>query len=281
MTTWRCPLCAFTTTAADVLPGVVKHATAEHPAYLPERATIADMLDLLPKLIREAVVTVDAPNPDGPAVKVSLAKAGPPVFRESRLLRAANPASESSLFADLLVCSRIIWEAFDAQTKTMHPQPVGDLSWAAELAWLHNAWPDAQAWLDPVDFAWIESEVRHIVGVFAAFAKLRARPRYRCPDCREQMHLSDGDWLTCGAGHQHPGPRRLEREWRRKAPMPTRELCEALRVPDSTLRKWRERGKLRPTREEGRVCWWLPWDVIALRYPDIVTAIDERDQGAA
>ncbi|MBK7823448.1 MAG: helix-turn-helix domain-containing protein [Tessaracoccus sp.] len=95
------------------------------------------------------------------------------------------------------------------------------------------------------------------------------------------MHLSDGDWLTCGAGHQHPGPRRLEREWRRKAPMPTRELCEALRVPDSTLRKWRERGKLRPTREEGRVCWWLPWDVIALRYPDIVTAIDDRDQGAA
>ncbi|MBK7823447.1 MAG: hypothetical protein IPJ61_20890 [Tessaracoccus sp.] len=138
MTTWRCPLCAFTTTAADVLPGVVKHATAEHPAYLPERATIADMLDLLPKLIREAVVTVDAPNPDGPAVKVSLAKAGPPVFRESRLLRAANPASESSLFADLLVCSRIIWEAFDAQARGMHPQPVGDLSWAAELAWLHR-----------------------------------------------------------------------------------------------------------------------------------------------
>ena len=62
---------------------------------------------------------------------------------------------------------------------------------------LHSAWPDAQAWLEPVDFAWIESEVRHIVGVFAAFAKLRARPRYRCPDCREQMHLSDGDWLTC------------------------------------------------------------------------------------
>ena len=277
-TTWRCPICEFSTTSADdVLPAVIRHATTEHPAYLPQRMAVSDLLDWLPKLMREAVATINAPNPDAPVGKgKATKKAGPPVFRESRLVRAANPGSESSLFADLLTCSRLIWEAFDADAKRNHPQPVGDVSWSAELAWFRRAWPDAQAYLEPVDFAWIESEVRHMIAVFAAFAGMRPRPRNLCPDCRAPMHL-DGDWLTCEAGHQHPGPKRLESEWRRKAPMATKDVCQALRVPEGTLYRWHHERRIEPTKQEGRAMWWLPWDVVRCKHPDIVADIDKRD----
>lgn len=280
MTTWTCPLCDFRTTGDDVLPSVVRHAIDLHPAHLPERQTIADMLDSLPRLLREAVATVDAPNPDGPRVKVSSSRTGPPELRSARLLRLANPGSESSLFADLVTCSRIIWEALDHDARKRHPQPVGDLSWAAELTWLRGVWDEAQAYVDEVDFDWIETEIKHISGVFAALAGIRPRPRNLCPDCRAPMHLDDSDWLTCDAGHQHPGPKRLEREWRRKAPMPTKDLCEKLRIGERTLLRYHHDKKIAPTRTEGRALWWLPWDVIGARYPDIVKSIEERDDAA-
>lgn len=278
MTTWPCPLCAFTTTGEDVLPAVVRHATAIHPAYLPERQTVADMLDTLPRLLREAVATIDAPNPDGPQVRAGRhGKGARPESRSARLQRLANPGSEASLFADLVTCSRIIWEALDSDAKSRHPQPVGDLSWAAEIGWLRGVWPESQAYLDAVDFAWIEAEVRHIAGVFASLAGVRRRPRNLCPDCHSPLHLDESDWLTCDAGHQHPGPKRMEREWRRKAPMPTSDICEALRVPRRTLMWWQAEGRIKPTRTEGKSLLWLPWDVIGLRYPDIVADIDLRD----
>lgn len=276
---WSCPLCDHHTRAnhLHLTQGIVRHAVTEHPAYLPERQTVVDMLDRLPSLMRESVITVSAPNPDGPRVGRGGSSPAPP--REVRLLRMANPGSESSLMQDLVTCSRLIWEAFDSFARAEHPQPVGDLSWSAELAWLRGAWPDAQAYLDPVDFAWIESEVRHITGTFASFAKVRSRPRYVCPiaGCRESMHIGEDDWLTCGAGHQHPGPKRLERQWRRKPPMSSRDLCEALRIPRGTLRRWHFEGRIKPTRQDGQAHYWLPWDAIALRYPDVVADIDARD----
>lgn len=277
--TWHCPLCDFSTTAPllKLTPAITRHATSSHPAHLPEKLTVADMLDLLPVLIREAVATIDAPNPDGPAGQRKTASEPAP-FRQIRLLRAANATSESSLFADLVSCSRIIWAAFDDVAKSQHPQPEG-VSWALELAWFAAAWADAQAYLAGDDIAWISNEIRTILGSFAAFAKVRRRPKYLCPTdgCNEQMHLADDGWLTCGAGHQHPGPQRLEREWRRKPPMSTKDICSKLRVPRRTLMWWQANRGLNPTRTEGRESYWLPWDVIALRYPDIVAEIDERD----
>lgn len=291
--TWSCPLCDFSTTGEDVLPSVGRHATAMHPAHLPERVTIADMLDGLPRLLREAVLTIDAPNPDGPQVQVSASrrpdedvlKGDPTRARWSRtpkvikLERALRPGLDSSLFASLLECSRIIWEAIDADTRADHPQPLGGMSWAAEIGWLRKVWPDAQAWLDQCDFRWIEDEMRSLWLSVAAFAGVRPKPRYLCPisGCRTEMHLADDDWLTCDGGHQHPGPKRLESQWRRKPPMPSRDLCDELRIPRGTLRRWHHEGRIKPTRQSGQEMYWLPWDAIALRYPDIVAGIEARD----
>ena len=296
--TWHCPLCGFSTTAPLMVRAMsaARHAAERHPAYLPDKPTIADMLEAIPLLVHEAWLTVDAPNPDGARVGsrgasrdelvLSVIRPEPdsPTWTRAPktvvLSRALSTALESSLFAPVLECSRIVWEALDAATKATHPQPIGEPSWGTEIAWLSSTWADAQAYLDPVDFAWIESELRGVWRSVAAMAGVRPKPRNLCPDCRAPMHLSDDGWMTCDGGHQHPGPKRLEREWRRKAPMATKDLCEALRVPRRTLMWWQSEGKIRPTRTEGRSSYWLPWDVISIRYPDIVAEIDSRDSAA-
>ena len=295
MTTWDCPLCPFRTTGDDVRPSVIRHATTEHPAYLPDSATIADILASLPHLLREAALTVDAPNPDGPEVTVTrgarreelvLSIANPDkgsdrwsrTPKRVRTMRALDPALDSSLFASLLMCSRLVWESFDATARSEHPQPQGTPTWVAELAWLSSSWQDAQAYLDAVDFAWIGDELRSVWHSVAAMAGVRKKPRNLCPDCGAPLHLDSAtDWMTCDAGHQHPGPRRLEAQWRRKPPMSSREVCEALKVPRGTLHRWVFEKRIKPTRTEGQVAYFLPWDVIGVKYPDIVAEINERD----
>jgi len=279
---WCCPLCDFSTSSmADLTPTIIWHATSEHPAYLPDRQTVTDILDSIPRLIREAWATLGAPNPDGRPGRGSR-QSGSRAPVELWTIDALRPddgawGRGSALITRLCECSRIIWDAMDAPTRKAHPQPKGEPKWSSELAWLRKVWPDAQSWLDECDFGWVEDEVKAIRGVLASIVKLRPKPRNLCPDCREPMHLDDSDWLTCEAGHQHPGPKRMESQWRRKSPMGSRDLCEALRIPRGTLRRWAHEGKIKPTRQEGQEQFWLPWDAIGLRYPDIVTGIEERD----
>lgn len=284
MTTWSCPLCDFSTTSShDVTPSVIKHATEQHPAYLPERQTVAEMLDMLPVLIREAWATMGAPNPGGELGRVPHV-AGSRVPAEMWVIDAMKPDDGREEYSFVLIsrlveCSRIIWESIDAETRKAHPQALGTPQWSSEVSWLSGVWADAQAWLDPCDSSWIEDEIKAIRGTLAAIVKMSHRPRFLCPTdgCREPMHADVDDWMICESGHQHPGPKRLESQWRRKAPMSTKDICAELRIPRRTLMWWQSERGLKPTRTEGRESYWLPWDVIALRYPDIVAEIDGRD----
>lgn len=278
---WQCPLCDFSTTSDDVTASVIRHATERHPAYLPDRQTVADMLDLIPSLVREAWVTIGAPNPGGEVGRAPHV-AGSRVPAELWVMEAlrgddGREADSKVLISRLVECSRLIWESLDADTRAAHPQALGSPQWATEVAWLSAAWPDAQAWLDPCDASWIEDEVREIQHTLAAICKLGPRPKSLCPDCREPLSLHDDGWMRCPSNHQHPGPKRLESQWRRKAPMPSAELCDALRIPRGTLRRWHHEGRISPTRIDGQTHYWLPWDAIGLRYPDVVREIDERD----
>ena len=102
--------------------------------------------------------------------------------------------------------------------------------------------------------------------------------RYLCPDCGEPMHLGDGDWMICETGaHAHPGPRRLEREYRRKPPVSTQTVCALARITPDSLWQWHKRGKIQPTNPGSKPLLWLPWDVMTCRYPDIAAAINTRD----
>ena len=282
MSTWACPLCDFSTTSDDTTPVVIRHATDQHPSYLPDREqeTTAHLIDAMPALIREAWLTIGAPNPTGKMGRAPHVPGSrvPAELWTMDALRADDGREEHSkvLISRLVECSRLIWEAIDHDTRKAHPQPVGSPRWDRELSWLRKVWADAQAWLDPCDTAWIDSEIHTIRATLASIVGLTRKPRNLCPDCRAPMHV-DADWLVCDAGHQHPGPGRLEQQWRRKAPMRTAELSEALRVPEGTIRSWHSRGKIKPVRTEGKANWWLPWDVVGLMFPDIVAEIEKRD----
>lgn len=62
--------------------------------------------------------------------------------------------------------------------------------------------------------------------------------------------------------------------------MSTKDLCEKLRIGERTLLRYHADKRIKPTRSEGRKLFWLPWDVIRCRYPDIVEGIDQKESAA-
>lgn len=271
---FACPLCDW----QGPHLAAWQHGRQQHPAELPSRLTTLERLNLIPRLYAEVEATRYTPNPsestarrlriDSPASPVPL---GGIVCLDSFSRVSNDPGAPLSL---LVECSRICWDATPDEIHAAHQQPDGEPTLATEAAWLAGLWPDVQAWLDAADIAWIDEQTVDIVRLLAAAARINPPTRFRCPDCGASMHPAAGDWMLCEAGHWHPGPRRLRDEWRRKPPMPTTDLAEALHIPTSTIRRWHHEKRLIPARREGRQLWWLPWDVIRLRYPSITTEID-------
>lgn len=272
---WHCPLCDW----AGEISSVWEHGHKTHSSVIPNDVTTLQVIDLIPVYIAEVEATAIYPNPGDESEKTGRPELSrPPLNLSVAELLAPYPKIATSYSHPLILlveCSRVCWEAVDDEIKASHPQPDGDPTFASEATWLADLWPDAQDYLDEVDIEWVSETVRTIVSSLARAAKIGKKARLLCPDCQAPMRLSDDGWLTCEAGHQHPGPVRLRDEWRRKPPMTTRQLCEALRIPEGTVYAWKNRGKLQPSRSEAGATYWLPWDVISLRYPDIATQIDE------
>ena len=85
-----------------------------------------------------------------------------------------------------------------------------------------------------------------------------------------------GQYSVCDSGHQHPGSLTLAAQWRRKPPVPAAIIEMELGVKPATLWQWKRRGKIAPAYTDGRVDYWLPWDVLRRVYPDLVTQLDQR-----
>lgn len=275
---WVCPLCGWSVADARVNELAWQHGRSAHPAELPSRPTILDRLRLIPGLHAEVRATRHAPNPAGmPARRTRIDSPASPVDLGMIVCLdpfhrvSGDPCAPLSL---LIECSRICWEAVPAGVRAAHPQPEGAPTLASEAHWLARLWPDAQAWLDAADIAWIDDQTTDVVRLLAAAARVEQPCRFRCPDCGANMHPAAGDWMLCEAGHWHPGPRRLRDQWRRRPPMPTTSLAEALHMPVGTIHRWHHEHRISPARRDGRQLWWLPWDVISLRYPGIAAEID-------
>lgn len=282
---WTCPLCGWTITTTDTPAAVHAHGTITHPATLPPHTTIGDRLQLIPALAREAALTIGAPNPSGRdrAEHQHTARAHQPLPIDAGTLDALAPEDgdhPDRPLTMLVECSRIIWETLTPDQRQAHPQPVGLPTWRGECAWIADVWGDVQAQLDLADYDWIDSALHEITGTLANVARMQRTPRYLCPDCGWPMHLGETGWMLCEAGHQHPGPERLRDQWRRKPPMSTAHLAAQLHITTERIRKWHERGKLHPTRQEGRTLFWLPWDAVRCLYPAIVDAIESADQAS-
>lgn len=279
MTTRTCPLCGE---RFDLTPELVTgHADAKHPGRLPDlrKATVPELCALLVRLVAEIRATIGAPNPTGETVRPGKREHPPiPISAAVHDMLAPADGNRPGRPMSLLVeCSRIAWEGVDDQTRAEHPQPDG-VAWETEAAWLAGVWPDAVVQLDHADLGWVADTLRTLCRQAAAVARISTPTRYLCPDCGAAMHLGEGGWMVCESGvHLHPGPQRLESEWRRKGPMSTQAVAARLRIPESTIRRWKHLGMVEPVRQEGRTLLWLPWDLVSLRYPDIVAAIDKRD----
>lgn len=278
---WLCPLCGKLTLAETTNLAATRHVQRAHPATLPDRMTVPDMLALIARLVPEVALTQHAPNPAGEAGRTVRREptTTPANLGAVAVLRADDGREGHShvMLTRLAECGRIVWEALDMGTRAEHLPPDG-LAWETETAWLAGAWPDALAYLDEPDLAWIEGEVSDMLHAFAALARMAKPTRYLCPECRTPMHMGVGDWLICETGaHEHPGPARLESEYRRRPPLSTQMIAEIFGIDQSLLWAWHKRGRIEPTNPGGKPLMWLPWDVVGVLYPDIVADINRRD----
>ena len=280
---WTCPLCPWSGWHHGPGSPASDHAHS-HATRLPQHMTVADRLALLPILAAEVAATAHAANPSGDA-RTSRRPGGHRVPREAEVgyLLGWDEAMSGAPLPRLVALSRLCWDAIDTDTRRAHPLPIGDHpTWQSECAWLAAVWPDAQAWFDLSDVEWVDSETRDLVSMLAAAASVIAEPTYVCPDCGWSMQPGIGGWMVCDSGaHRHPGPERLQRQWRRKPHMSAKRLADELGVSRATIDTWRHRGKLKPRSEDERPLMFWPWDVVALRYPDIVAAIDGDTRAAS
>ena len=283
MTHWTCPLCGWAIKTNDTPNAIFVHGTISHPATLPTQLDTIGRLRLIPALAHEAALTIHASNPTSDTTNHNQRTkiAHPQLPINVPAVAALQPADDTQPWRPLTLlveCSRITWESLDANQRRDHPQPIGEPAWRTECAWLADAWPDALPTMAESDLAWIEDQLADITQTLANVAGVSQPTRYLCPSCGNPMHLGEGDWMICETGaHQHPGPARLEREWRRKGPMSTVSLAAAFRIPQKRIHGWHKAGKLTLVRREGNTDMWLPWDIVRLMFPDIVQAIDERD----
>lgn len=88
--------------------------------------------------------------------------------------------------------------------------------------------------------------------------------------CQGTMTELDG-MLTCEHNHRHGSLRK----WRYHPSMPEVAVARELNVPAATLRQWRKRGKLHADETKPELVHVWPWDVLRLRYPDLVAIIEE------
>lgn len=100
-----------------------------------------------------------------------------------------------------------------------------------------------------------------------------------CPTngCTGHLGAVDG-MLECQYGHRHDGLRK----WRHHNSMPLPELSDQFGIPERTLRHWIGHGLLATdSRHHGkpRYCW--PWDVLRIKYPELVGLIEDNESRKA
>lgn len=241
---------------------------------------IRDRLAQIPLLVTEARLTEGAPNPGTEGRR----RAGKPGSQapgdldvlELDITEHDAPATLVPL-PRLVACTRLIWESFTPTDEESIGRP-GDADWTTECDWLWRAWPTAQATLDAAVLDWVVDEINGVYRQLADKVRLRRERVYRCPRCGDAMRLQEGgQWLRCDSGHEESAD--LAGRYRRLPAMPLPMVSAALGVPEATLRTWRHRRKLQAVKVERGTPWFLPWDVLLLKHPDVAEAVARREAG--
>lgn len=238
--------------------------------------TTRDELRRLPDLAAEAFATWGAPNP-GETVARAPRRVHPPAPTDLTTLVALRP--DTGLLTGIVECVRIVWEVLrhdEARHELPDPRDTETPTWASECDWLLATLDWWQANLDACDLGWITDTIHAATRELEQIVRQPRPARLVCPDCGDVLRGQPGGMVSlCDSGHEHPGPKRLAAVWARKPAVPAMVIESQLGVKVATLWQWKRRGKIRPAHTEGRIDYWLPWDVVRLLYPGIEDTLAE------
>ncbi len=268
---WSCPLCSWSVASTDINADTAEHGVSEHPASFPARMTTGQQLAWIIAMAAEARQTVNHPNPTDRAMPHKHARidsAGVPADLAS--ISTLGPGEGLSVAysapaATLVRCSRICWDAMDADMRAEHPQTLGAVpTIESEAHWLADAWPDALAVLDAADIDWIESDVRSVCSELAQLTRTRRMPTIPCVEvgCQGVVPAvcedTDGYlWADVCTNNHRVDRHAIARAYRESQPMSLSEISEIVGVPRRTLSDYSKPTTTRPAlfRPTGKTRW--------------------------
>jgi hypothetical protein len=124
----------------------------------------------------------------------------------------------------------------------------------------------------------LADDVTRITGTVKAQLGIRPEMVLRCPQCSNAAYLQPGGVLACTEVPEHDlVVRDLDRQMRRRPPLPTKDICAEFDIEPGTLRVWKNRRKIKPAPSHPERDHWFPWDVFCLLNPDVAEAFAARD----
>ena len=122
----------------------------------------------------------------------------------------------------------------------------------------------------------LHEDIRRLHGTLSRITHRHGAKPWPCltEGCQGSMAMVDG-MLECQHRHRHDGLRK----WRHHPSMRDKDVAEALNLPVGTIRSWKSRGKIGgdEAKDSRTESWVWPWDVLRMRYPDLVELIEHAE----
>ena len=168
------------------------------------------------------------------------------------------------------------WVRMIAEERDEAGEPA--VEWPADTVRAASEWIAGQLrWCMGRGFeAELHEEIRRLHGTLSRITHRNGAKPWPCltEGCQGSMAMVDG-MLECQHGHRHDGLRK----WRHHPSMRDKDVAEALNLPVGTIRSWKSRGKIGgdEAKDSRTESWVWPWDVLRMRYPDLVELIEHAE----
>lgn len=244
--------------------------TSDTPTWIPARNT-QERLQQIPVLIDHITASGGKPSTDTAPRGRSILGPKPPVPDSILDLTGPHPAMLRTLHTD-------VTSILQPHRRFQHPS-----NWHHEINLCLHHW-DADITDD--DWQHITTTINTIYGCAAQAAHITPPALIPCPQCGAPMDTTGTGpktILTCQnqSSHQLPGPHQLEHRWRHHPAMTSTDLCQQLPgLTPNRIKHWTKTGRLKPHTKgggRGNPNTYFPWDILECMWPEIIAAINMRD----
>lgn len=244
--------------------------TSDTPTWIP-RNNPRSRLQQLPHLIDHITDSGGKPSTTSSPHRHSISGSKPPIPATILDLTGPHPALLRLLHTDAtaILCPTLYWH-----TPT---------SWRHEVDLCLHHWGT-----DITDDDWqhITTTINHIYNQATQAAHITPPALIPCPQCGAPMDttgMGPKTILICQnqSSHQLPGPQQLEHRWRHHPAMTSTDLCQQLPgLTPNRIKHWTKTGRLKPHTKgggRGNPNTYFPWDILECMWPEIIAAINMRD----